>query len=149
MVMQRLSQRGTEPEQPLPILRVCWDELFEFLRNLFRPRATRAWTGLGSLPAETSTNYKEVLKAKVPDGFEGGLQDISLYSSRAEATDWKLMIAGQEQFADKKTFVTLTLNYGGITIHTEQEIIVWAKTDGTATDIAASLSGELRYLVRK
>ncbi|MBA7553160.1 hypothetical protein ES705_45747 [subsurface metagenome] len=56
------------------------------------------------------------------------------------------MIAGQEQFAGKKIFVTLTLNYGGLTIHTEQEIILWAKTDGAATNIAASLTGELRYL---
>lgn len=146
MVMQRLSERGRNEQQPLPIVRVCWDELFDFLRKLFKPRAARAWTELGSLPAETTTNYKVVFKAKVPANCEGALQDISLYSSRADATEWKLMIAGQEQFADKKIFVTLTLNYGGMTIHTEQEIILWAKTDGTATNIAASLTGELRYL---
>ncbi|MBA7515802.1 hypothetical protein ES705_07845 [subsurface metagenome] len=146
MTMPRLGERETNEQQPLPMVRICWDELFDFLKKLFKPRAARAWTELGSLPAETSTNYKVVFKAKVPADCEGALQDISLYSSRADTTDWKLMIAGQEQFADKKIFVTLTLNYGGMTIHTEQEIILWAKTDGTATDIAAALTGELRYL---
>jgi len=150
-MVERLREAGEEiPEQqPIPLVRVCWDELFNFLRKLFRPKAARAWTELGNLSAETSTNYKAVFTAKVPAGFEGGLQDISLYSSRADTTDWKLMIAGQEQFADKKIFVTLTLNYGDMTIHTEQEIIVWAKTDGTATNIAAALTGELRYLEGK
>ncbi|GAJ03953.1 unnamed protein product, partial [marine sediment metagenome] len=38
MVMQRLKERETE-QQPLPIVRVCWDELFDFLRKLFKPKA--------------------------------------------------------------------------------------------------------------
>jgi len=147
-MMQRLSERETE-QQPLPVVRVCWDELFDFLRKLFKPRAARAWTALGNLDAETSTNYKEVLKVEVEADFEGLLQDISLYSSRADTTEWALQIAGQEQFKDKKIYVTLTLNYGGQLIRTGQQVILWAKTDGTATNIAASLSGQLQYLAAK
>jgi len=147
MSMPRLSERETEPEQPLPVVRVCWDELFRFLGNLFKSKRAKAWTAFGNLDAETSTNYKEVLKVDVEVDFEGLLQDISLYSSRADTTQWALQIAGQEQFKDKKTYVALTLNYGGLVIHTGQQIILRAKTDGTATNIAATLSGQLQYLV--
>ncbi|GAJ04079.1 unnamed protein product [marine sediment metagenome] len=148
-MMPRLSQKETGPEQPLPVVRVCWDELFDFLRDLFRSKKTRAWTALNNLDAETSTNYKKVLSVEVESGFEGLLQDISLYSSEGDTTEWALQIAGQTQFTDKKIFVALTLNYGGMIVHTGQKILVWAKTDGAATNIAASLSGQLQYLATK
>lgn len=148
MAMERLgtSENETPPEQPLPIVRVCWDELFAFLRQMFRPKATKAWTALGNLPAETSTEYKIVFETKVPSGFEGVLNEISLFSSRADTTQWELVIVEAVQFTDKKIYTSLTLPYGGITIHTDQKIVLKAKTDGTATDIAGSLSGQLRYL---
>ncbi|GAI64218.1 unnamed protein product, partial [marine sediment metagenome] len=50
------------------------------------------------------------------------------------------------QFVDKRIYQSLTLSYGGMSIATLQKITVWAKTDGTATDIAATLTGELNYL---
>lgn len=148
MVMERLGTRANEapPQQPLPIVRVCWDELFEFLTNLFRPKATKAWTALGNLPAATSTVYKTVFEAKVPSGFEGVLNEISLFSSRPDTTEWELTIVADVQFTDKKIYTSLTLPYRGTIIHTEQKITLKAKTDGTATNIAGSLAGQLRYL---
>ncbi|GAI69887.1 unnamed protein product [marine sediment metagenome] len=145
MVMQRLKEEET-PEQPLPIVRVCWDELFNFLRRLFKPKTARAWTELGNLPAETSTNYKKVFEAVVPAGFEGSLNEVSLYSSRPDTTLWALVIVEEVQFSDKRIYASLTLPYGGITIRTEQKVLLMAKTDGTATDIAGSLTGQLLYL---
>ena len=145
-MMPRLSQRETEPEQPLPLFRVCWDELFKFLRDLFHPKAAKAWTILESLDAETSTNYKQVFKTQVEAGFEGVLDMITLYSDRPTATQWYLEIAGQAQFSNKKAHAALTLSYGGLTIHTEQEIKLMVKTDGVATNISGGLSGQLRYL---
>lgn len=147
MVMERLGIRGeAPPQQPLPVVRVCWDELFEFLRNLFKPRAARAWSALGNLDAETSTNYKKVFEAIVPDSFEGKLNEISLYSSRPDTTYWILTIVEEVQFVDKRIYQSLTLSYGGMSIATLQKITVGAKTDGTATNIAATLTGELVYL---
>ena len=146
MVMPRLSERGTEPEQPLPVVRVCWDELFNFLQKLFHPKAARAWTVLEHLDAETSTNYKLVFETQVESGFEGVLDMITLYSDRPDATQWYLEIAGQVQFTDKKAFVALTLSYSGLTIHTEQKIKLGVKTDGVATKITGGLSGQLRFL---
>ncbi|GAJ02417.1 unnamed protein product, partial [marine sediment metagenome] len=108
MTMPRLSERETEQGQPLPITRVCWDELFKFLQNLFLPKAARAWSVLENLDAETSTSYKKVFETQVEAGFEGVLDMITLYSDRPDATQWYLQIAGQEQFTDKKAFVALT-----------------------------------------
>jgi len=145
MVMPRLKE--TEPpEQPLPVVRVCWDELFDFLRKLFKPKASKAWTAFGNLDASVVTNYTKVFEAIVPDGFEGRLNEISLYSSRPDTTQWVLTIVEQVQFADKRIYQSLTLTYGGMSIATLQKITVGAKTDGTATDIAATLTGELIYL---
>ncbi|MBA7562323.1 hypothetical protein ES708_03975 [subsurface metagenome] len=145
MTMPRLGERATE-QQPLPVVRVCWDELFDFLRKLFHPKAAKAWTALGNLDAETATDYKKVFEAIVPDGFEGSLNEISLYSSRPDTTLWALVIVEEVQFSDKRIYVSLTLPYGGMTIRTNQKVLLMAKTDGTATDIAGSLSGQLHYL---
>lgn len=144
-MMPRLKEEET-PEQPLPLVRVCWDELFKFLRKLFKPRAARAWTALGDLPAETSTEYKKVFEAVVPPSFEGSLNEISLYSSRPDTTLWELVIVEEVQFTGKRIYSSLTLPYGGLTIRTEQKVILKAKTDGVATDIAGSLTGQLLYL---
>ncbi|MBA7644151.1 hypothetical protein ES703_51888 [subsurface metagenome] len=145
-MLPRLSERETTPEQPLPIVRVCWDDLFKFLRDLFHPRAAKAWTLLGNLDASVVTNYTKVFEALVESGFEGVLDMITLYSSRADVTQWYLEIAGQVQFTDKLTYAALTLSYGGLTIHTNQKIKLMAKTDGSATDISGALSGQLRFL---
>ena len=147
MVMQRLTElEEPTPEQPLPIVRVCWDELFRFLSNLLKPKKTRAWSALGNLDAETSTEYKKVFEETVPDGFEGVLNEISLYSSRPDTTQWQLTIVEEVQFTDKKIYTSLSLPYRGVTINTQQKLTLKAKTDGTATDIAGSLSGQLRFL---
>ncbi len=144
MAMERLREKETE-QQPLPIVRVCWDELFAFLQKLFKPRAAKAWTALGNLPAETTTNYKKVFEAIVPDSFEGSLNEISLYSSRPDTTLWLLVIVEEVQFSEKRIYASLTLPYGGMTIRTNQKIRLLARTDGVATDIAGSLSGQLHY----
>ena len=104
------------------------------------------WTKLGNLDAETSTFYKVVFSAEVPPDFKGELQEISLFSNRPEATDWRLKVVEEVLFEDKKIYSSLTLPYNNRVIHTFQKVIVWAKTDGVATNIAASLTGELIYL---
>ncbi|MBA7522896.1 hypothetical protein ES705_15016 [subsurface metagenome] len=148
MVMPRLREPPL-PDQPLPVVRVCWDELFKFLQDLFHPKAAKAWTVLQHLEAETTTNYKIVFQATVEAGFEGVLDMITLYSDRGDATQWYLEIAGQQQFTNKKAFVALTLSYNGLTIHTNQTIKLMVKTDGVATNITGGLSGQLRFLGKK
>lgn len=140
------DEEVTPQQQQIPVVRVCWDELFAFLRRLFRPIAVKAWTALGNLDAETGTEYKKVFEATVLDGFVGKLQEISLYSSRPDTTLWQLTIVEEVQFSDKKIYSSLTLPYNGLPVYTNQKVTLKAKTDGTATDIAGSLTGELQYL---
>lgn len=143
--MQRLSERKTE-QQPLPIVRVCWDELFDFLRRLFRPKAEKAWTAVGNLDSETSQEYKVVLVGLVPDGFTGLLQEISMYSSRPDTTLWELVIVDNTQFTGKKIYSSLTLPYNSLNVRTGQKVVLKARTDGTATNLAGSLTGKLQFL---
>ncbi|MBA7621326.1 hypothetical protein ES703_28686 [subsurface metagenome] len=134
------------PQQPLPVVGVCWDELFAFLQKLFRPRASKPWTALGNLDASVVTEYAIVFVAIVPDSFEGRLNEISLFSSRPDTTQWELTVVEEVQFTGKKIYTSLTLPYGGMSIATLQKITLKAKTDGTATNIAGSLTGELVYI---
>lgn len=143
---QEVDQEEAPPQQPLTIVRVCWDELFAFLRLLFKPKAVKAWTALGNLDTETVTEYKTVFEATVPNGFEGILNEIALYSSRANTTLWQLTIVEEVQFTDKRVYASLSLPYRGLKVLTNQKITLKAKTDGTATDIAGSLAGQLQYI---
>jgi len=147
MTMMKKLGEQPPPQQDLPLVRICWDELFAFLRSLFRPKRIRPKTILENLAAETTTSFKTVFLWEVPEGFEGGLEEISMYSSRPATTRWLLLISEQEQFNDKTIHTTLTLPYGDVTIHTGQKVILRARTtDGVATDIDGSLTGEERYL---
>lgn len=107
------------------------------------------WTELGNLDAEVSTNYKLVFSSEVPPDFIGELLEISLFSSRPDTTEWKLKVTEEVQFKDKKIYSSLTLPYGNKRVYTGHKVILWAKTDGTATNIAASLTGELIYLGKR
>ncbi|GAI68340.1 unnamed protein product [marine sediment metagenome] len=143
-----LAEPGTEePQQGLPILRLCWDPLFNFFIRFFKPlRSRKAVIILANLDAETSTNYKVVFSWEVEAGFEGILNEISLYSSRPDTTSWRLVISDQEQFRDKKIYISLTMPWKELPIIAGQKVLLQAKTDGTATDIAGCLVGESRYL---
>lgn len=145
-LLEELGLAEANEQQKLPIVRVCWDELFKFLQDLFRSKLAKAWTAFGNLDASVVTVYTPVFKATVEEGFEGVLEEISLYSSLPATTEWFLTIAGEPQFSDKKIYSSLTLPYGGLLIHTGQSIELQAKTDGVATDIAGTLTGRLRYL---
>ncbi|MBA7529935.1 hypothetical protein ES705_22134 [subsurface metagenome] len=138
-----------QPQQPIPITGICWDPLFNFLHRFFKPlRPRKPVVILANLPAETSTNYKLVFFWVVEAGFEGVLNEISLYSSHPDTTEWYLTISDTEQFKDKKIYASLTLPWKELPIIAGQKVVLQAKTDGTATDIAGSLVGEERYLGR-
>ena len=145
-VLEEIGISEKKPLQHVPVVKVCWDELFSFLQRLFRPRASKPWTELGNLDASVATKYTKVFEAIVPDSFEGKLIEISLHSSRPDTTQWSLVMVEEIQFADRKTYTDLTLPYGGMSFASLQKIVLLAKTDGVATDIAGVLTGELVYL---
>ena len=145
MTLRNLLQDEAPPQQKIPIVRVCWDELFALLRTLFRPKAEKPWTALGNLHGETSQEYKAVFTAIVPDDFTGILEEVSLYSSRPDTTLWELVIVDTAEFTGKRIYTSLTLPYK-VGIKTGQKVVLKARTDGTATNIAGSLAGKLQFL---
>jgi len=141
---------GEEPQQDLPIIRLCWDPLFNFFIRFFKPlRPRKAIVILENLAAEVSTNYKTVFSWEIEADFEGILNEICLYSEHPDTTQWFLTISDQEQFKDKKIYQSLTLPWKELPIFAGQKVILQAKTDGVATDIAGCLVGELRLLTGK
>ena len=148
-----LAEQGIEEQQqPLPIIRLCWDPLFAFLIRFFKPLRPRKPVALiNSLEAETTTNYKQLVSWEIPSGYEGILNEISLYTSSGAKGVFLVKIADQELFRDQKIHAkVLTLPWKELPLIAGTKIIVQVKTsDGTATDFDATITGELRYLGKR
>ena len=140
------GREGESPPQDAPIYRLCWDELFNFIKKVLATKPMRVWAILGNIDASVVTEYTVVFTTTIPEGFQGLLEHISLYSSRGDATQWQLETPAGEQFTDKKIYAAHTFSFEGVPIRTLQKITVRAKTDGVATNIAASLTGKLFYI---
>ncbi|MBA7494200.1 hypothetical protein ES702_04773 [subsurface metagenome] len=105
---------------------------------------------LQNLEAETTTNYKGLLSWEIPADCEGILNEISLYTSRGNTSQWFVIIADQEIVKDRKIHTTLTIPWAELPLIAGTKVIIRARTtDGVATDFDAYLSGELRYLGKR
>ncbi|MBA7507441.1 hypothetical protein ES706_06160 [subsurface metagenome] len=141
-----------ETQQPLPIIRLCWDPLFSFLIRFFKPlRPRKPVVAINSLEAETTTNYKLLVSWEIPADYEGILNEISLYTSSGAKGLFFVRVADQDILKDQKILPgVLTLPWKELPLLAGIKIIVAVKTsDGTATDFAATITGELRYLGRR
>jgi len=141
-----------EPQQPLPIIRLCWDPLFSFLTRFLKPlRPRKPVVVMNSLEAETTTNYKQLVSWLIPADYEGILNEISLYTSSGDKGVFFVKIADQELLKDQKILAkVLTLPWKELPLLAGIKVIVAVKTtDGTATDFAATITGELRYLGKR
>jgi len=148
-----LVEAGEEPTQPgLPILSLCWDPLFAFLIRFLKPlRPRKPVVVMNTLEGETTTNYKELVSWEIPVDYEGILNEISLYTSLGAKGVFFVRVADQELFKDQKIHAqALTLPWKELPLIAGNKVIVQVKTtDGTATDFDATITGELRYLVRR
>ncbi|MBA7518572.1 hypothetical protein ES705_10643 [subsurface metagenome] len=141
-----------EPQQPLPIIRLCWDPLFAFLTRFFKPlRPRKPVVVMNSLEAETTTNYKQLVSWEIPADYEGILNEISLYTSNGTKGLFFVQVADQELFKDQKILAkVLTLPWKELPLLAGIKVIVAVRTtDGTATDFDATITGELRYLGKR
>ena len=146
------SETGEETQPGLPILSLCWDPLFRFLIRFLKPlRPRRPIVISKCLEAETAQAYKPLATWEIPAEYEGILNEISLYTSLGDKGLFQLIIADQDIIKDVKIPPkTLTLPWKELPINSTAKIIILVKTtDGTATDFAATITGELRYLARR
>ena len=144
-------ETGEETQPGLTIISLCWDPLFAFLIRFLKPlRPRKPVVVINNLEADTTTNYKQLVSWEIEAGYEGILNEISLYSSRFATSQWFITIADQELFKDKKIHTTLTIPWKELPLRAGTKVIVQVKTtDGVATDFDACLTGELRYLARR
>lgn len=156
--MSLLSELGLaetdqeEEQQPLPIIRLCWDPLFAFLIRFLKPlRPRKPVVVMNSLEAETTTDYKLLVSWVIPADYEGILNEISLYTSSGDKGLFFVQVADQELFTDQKILAkVLTLPWKELPLIAGIKVIVAVKTtDGTATDFDATITGELRYLGKR
>ncbi|MBA7518591.1 hypothetical protein ES705_10662 [subsurface metagenome] len=141
-----------EPQQLLPIIRLCWDPLFSFLIRFLKPlRPRKPVVAMNSLEAETTTDYKLLVSWGIPADYEGILNEISLYTSSGTKGLFFVQVADQELFKDQKILPgMITLPWKELPLLAGIKVIVAVKTtDGTATDFAATITGELRYLGKR
>ena len=79
-MVQKLSQLGNDrpPQQDtIPMVRVCWDELMIFLRDLFKPRTARPYANL-SRETITKQEYVKVVQWVIADSCKGELEGVTL-----------------------------------------------------------------------
>ncbi|MBA7545184.1 hypothetical protein ES705_37548 [subsurface metagenome] len=131
-----------DPQQEIPIVRICWDDLFAFLRKLLKPRTAKPVTKLYN-QSITSTKMIKAIEWIIPDSVQGELAEISLYSDRFPTTRFEVMIAKEKQLTDQQIETVLSLPYRDLPIMSLQEVKISARTtDGVATQINISLIGK-------
>lgn len=147
-----LDQEEPQEQQQLPVISLCWDPLFAFLSRFLKPlRSRKPVVVMNSLEAETTTNYKLLVSWVIPADYEGILNEISLYTSLGAKGVFFVQVADQELLKDQKIPPgVITLPWKELPLIAGIKIIVAVKTsDGTATDFAATITGELRYLGKR
>ncbi|MBA7650254.1 hypothetical protein ES703_58057 [subsurface metagenome] len=142
MTMRNLLDKEPPPQQPIPITRVCWDELFDFLQNLFKPKFARPYVNLDRVTT-TKREFVKVVEWVVAADFKGELEGVTLNCpvvADYDNTVWKLEIAGNEKFAGKYIGSALTLGFGGCEIHTQQKVTLWGKS---TTGVSVKMDGAI------
>ena len=140
---------GTQPG--LTIISLCWDPLFAFLIRFIKPlRPRKPVVVINNFEGETTLNYKELVSWEIPVGYEGILNELSLYTSRGSTSLFFIQVADQELLKDQKVHPgVLTLPWKELPLIAGTKVFVHVKTtDGIATDFDACITGELRYLKR-
>lgn len=132
MTLHGLGDNEPKEQQKIPIVRVCWDELFHFLTNLFKPKAARPYANINRVTTD-KTEYVKVVEWVVPAGFKGELEGVTFNCpvvADYDNTLWKLVIVDDVKFEDEYIGTALTLGFGGCEIHTLQKISLFGKSVG-------------------
>jgi hypothetical protein len=90
----------------------------------------------------TDTSYKTVVSWTVSTGKLGELKEVSMLSDTYAKTQFKLTIAGVEQFKDKVIQASLTLPFAENKLSAGDIVLLEAQsTDGTSITVDGSISG--------
>ena len=126
---KELLQGDKPPQQDIPLVRVCWDDLFAFLRDLLKPKLARPYANV-KRHTTVGVEYEKVVEWALTEQYRGELEGVSLScpnSGDYANTLWKLVVAEEIKFKDAYIGTALTLAFGGCGIYSGQKVTIWAK----------------------
>ena len=146
--LSELGIGNDAPPQQLPIVKVCWDDLFAFLRTWFskvKDFAEKPILEIGRYSGALGT-YQKLAEWEVsPACNRGLLNEITIACDDYSVLTVKFQIAGKV-VADKSILTALTLPYRDLKLRPNERVIVWGHSDGaTAIIIDAAIIGKELY----
>lgn len=137
MVMQR------EPQQKAPLVRVCWDELFDFIKFWFTrtaPILQRPVLYVNRYSGNAN-KWQQVVKWTVATDAKGKLTEISMTCDSYTTLTVRVQVAGRQ--LDFSLQTALTLPFNDLELLSNVIVCVWCKSDGVAAIVFdASIVGK-------
>ena len=97
------------------------------------------------LATNDAVNYLQVVEWTVAAGNEGDLHEVSMFSDDFSKTQFRLTIAGVQQWADVQVGTSLSIPYRANRLPAGAQVILEARsTDGTLVTLDGSISGAER-----
>ena len=92
-----------------------------------------------------NVNYQQVVEWTVAVGKEGDLHEISMFSDDFSKTQFRLTIAGVQQWTDKVIGTSLSIPYRANRLLEGAQVLLEARsTDGILVTVDGSISGAER-----
>ncbi|MFC1935914.1 hypothetical protein ACFLX9_04085 [Chloroflexota bacterium] len=97
------------------------------------------------LATNDNVSYQQVVEWTVAAGSEGDLHEISLFSDDFSKTQFRLTIAGVQQWTDRVVGTSLSIPYRANRLPAGAQVLLQARsTDGTLVTVDGSISGAER-----
>lgn len=139
-----MQQNQAPPQQKAPIVRVCWDDLFGFLKEWFAKTAPVLEKPILEINRYSGVlaAWQEVVKWEVTAGSRGELKEISMICDNYTPLKVKIVVAGLQR-TDKQLQTALTLPYQDLKLISGQVVAVYCKSEGvTAINFDACIIGK-------
>ncbi|MBA7606755.1 hypothetical protein ES703_13905 [subsurface metagenome] len=128
-----VMQNEAPPQQKAPLTRVCWDDLFKFLREWFARTAPTLEKPVLEVNRYSGIlgSWQEVVSWQVTGGSRGELKEVSMICDDYTPLKVRIIVAGLER-TEKQLQTALTLPYQDLKLISGQVVVVYCKSDGAA-----------------
>lgn len=97
-----------------------------------------------SVTTTEQTEYQKVVEWTIPAQHTGELHEIAMATSNYTKTHFRLVLAGEEQWADEILVAPLTQPFRGNKLFENTVVGIYAKSsDGTSITVYAAIAGKL------
>jgi len=137
-------QQNEAPQQKAPLVRVCWDDLFDFMKGWFAKTAPVLEKPILEINRYSGVlaAWQKVVEWKVTDGSRGELKEISVICDDYTNLKVRIVVAGLER-KEKQLQTALTLPFKDLKLISGQVVVAYCKSDGaTAIVFDACIVGK-------